>query len=232
MGVAVVTGSRKGIGRAISERLLERGYLVYGCSRNDSDLRHRNYKHVCADVADEEQIRQMSRMIRSESGNIDVLVNNAGIASMNHSMLMPIDQVANVVKTNLIGTFNCSAQFARLLRGATNGGRIVNFSTVAVPLHLEGEAAYAASKAGIEELTKVMSREYAPYGITCNAVGPTPVDTDLIASVGEDRLARLKERQAIKHFATFDDIWNVVGFFISKDSAMITGQVIYLGGVC
>lgn len=110
-------------------------------------------------------------------------------------------------------------------------GRIVNFSTVAVPLKLDGEAIYAASKAAIVTLTQVMAKEFGEAGITVNAIGPTPVETDLIKNVPRDKINRLLSMQSIKRFGTFADIANVIDFYLRKESNFITGQVTYLGGI-
>jgi 3-oxoacyl-[acyl-carrier protein] reductase len=110
-------------------------------------------------------------------------------------------------------------------------GRIVFFTTVARPLRLEGELAYAASKAAVESLTQIMSRELAPSGITVNAVGPTPVKTDLIRGVSDAAIERLINRQAIRRLGECSDVINVVNFFLMPESEFVTGQVIYLGGV-
>jgi 3-oxoacyl-[acyl-carrier protein] reductase len=96
---------------------------------------------------------------------------------------------------------------------------------------LEGEAIYAASKAAIVSLTEVLARELAEFGVTVNAVGPTPVQTDLIRSVSKEKINRLLARQAIHRFGTFEDIANVIDFYLRKESEFITGQNIYLGGV-
>jgi 3-oxoacyl-[acyl-carrier protein] reductase len=111
------------------------------------------------------------------------------------------------------------------------GGRIVNFSTVAVPFALEGEAAYVASKAGVVGLTQVLARELGPYGITVNAVGPTPIETDLIRAVPQDKIQSLLRRQAISRLGTFGDVANVVDFFLRPESEFVSGQTVYLGGV-
>jgi 3-oxoacyl-[acyl-carrier protein] reductase len=110
-------------------------------------------------------------------------------------------------------------------------GRIVNFSTVATPLRLEGESLYAASKAAVESLTQVLARELGQSGVTANAIGPTPVPTDLIKNVPEAKMKALLARQAIQRFGTLADVVNVLDFFLSEHSAFVTGQVIYLGGV-
>ena len=110
-------------------------------------------------------------------------------------------------------------------------GRIVNFSSVAVPLNLEGEAIYASSKAALESLTRVSARELAEFSITVNAVGPTPVPTDLISLVPRKKIDELLARQAIRREGSVEDVINVINFFISPSSDFITGQVVYLGGV-
>ena len=110
-------------------------------------------------------------------------------------------------------------------------GRIVNFTTVAVPLKLEGEAVYASAKAGIITLTQIAARELAQYGITVNAVGPTLTETDLIRSVPKDKIDIILKRQAVSRFGEFRDISNTIDFFISPASDFITGQVIFLGGI-
>jgi 3-oxoacyl-[acyl-carrier protein] reductase len=109
-------------------------------------------------------------------------------------------------------------------------GRIINFSTVAVPMHLEGEAIYAASKSAIVTFTKVLARELSDFGITCNVVGPAPIETDLIRGVPSEKMNSLINRLAIKRLGRFEDVANVIDFFIRPESDGVTGQVIYLGG--
>ena len=111
-------------------------------------------------------------------------------------------------------------------------GRIVNFSSAATPMHLEGEAIYAASKAAIVNLTQVMARELADLSITVNAVGPTPLRTDLTRKVQQDKIDNVIARQAIRRYTEYEDISNVIDFFIRPESRFVTGQVVYLGGVC
>ncbi|MCY1448258.1 3-oxoacyl-[acyl-carrier-protein] reductase FabG [compost metagenome] len=135
-----------------------------------------------------------------------------------------------ILDTNVVGSFLFAREAAKLM-STRKYGRIVNFTTVATPLKLEGEAIYAASKAAVKSLTEVMARELAAFGITVNAVGPTPIETDLIRSVPQDKMQRLLARQAIARFGEMADVANVVDFFISEHSGFVTGQNIYLGGV-
>ncbi len=227
---AMVTGARKGIGRHLVEHLLASGWHVTGCSRKASELRHDNYTHFEADVSDEKAAKTLFKSIRKGAGRLDALINNAGIAGMNHALLTPMDAVERVLRTNVMGTFLYSREAAKLMKRG-GGGRIVNFSTVAVPMALEGEAAYAASKAAVESLTRVLAREFGSFGITVNAVGPTPIDTDLIRAVPEDKIRGLLSRQALPRLGEYADVTNVVDFFLRPESAFVTGQVIYLGGV-
>jgi len=110
-------------------------------------------------------------------------------------------------------------------------GRIINFSTVATGIRLEGEATYAASKSAVANFTQTVAKELGGYGITVNAIAPTPVQTDLIRNVPEDKINKLFDHQAIKRFGEFKDIRNLTDFFMKPESDFITGQVIYLGGV-
>lgn len=226
----MITGTRKGIGRYLAEYYLGLGHTVFGCSRSSSDLNHHHYHHYEGDVANERFIKTIFADINKQVGYLNHLINNAGIASMNHSMLMPTKKVTEIMNTNFTGTFVVSREASKLLR-KSSFGRIVNFSTVAVPLSISGEAVYAASKAAVVALTKILAKELAAMNITVNAVGPTPVETDLIRSVPEDKIQNLLAQQAIRRFGQPDDISNVIDFFFHEKSQFITGQTIYLGGV-
>ncbi len=228
--IVAVTGTRKGIGKRIAEYYLEKGDTVIGCSRCDSEISHENYRHYKADVCDESQVSVFAKGVRKEFGYIDALINNAGIASMNHFLMTPIETARKLMDVNYFGSVVCIRAFLNLLKKAEHP-RIINFSTVAVPLSLDGELFYASSKAAVENLTRILAKEISSFGITVNAVGPTPVKTDLIARVPEEKLNRILERQAIHRFGTPEDVLNVIEFYISPASDFVTGQVVYLGGV-
>jgi 3-oxoacyl-[acyl-carrier protein] reductase len=135
-----------------------------------------------------------------------------------------------VLNTNVVGTFLFCREAAKLMQNQ-DYGRIVNITTIAVPLKLAGEAIYVASKAAVLSLTEVLAREFAPLGITINAVGPVPIETDLIRSVPKEKIDQLLARQAINRFGGFNDVANVIDFYLRKESGLITGQNLFLGGV-
>lgn len=231
--VTLITGTSKGIGSFLAQYYLEKGYIVIGCSRSNPKWENNygdRYVHFNVDVSDEREVKKIFIFIRKTYGQLDYLINNAGIAAMNHSVLTPMEIVDNVFNTNTKGTFLFSREAFKLMK-KKKFGRIVNFATVAVPLKLDGEAVYAASKAAVVSLTQIMAKEFASEGITVNAIGPTPVKTDLIKNVPEDKIKSLLNMQSVHRFGTFDDVANVIDFFISDKSDFVTGQVIYLGGL-
>ena len=228
--VVVITGTSKGIGKAMALYYLNKNFVVAGCSRSSSSIEHQNYRHFELDITDEKAVVIMVRAIRKEFKKIDILINNAGIASMNHILTTSNESISKIFNTNFLGTFLFTREVAKVMM-KEKYGRVINFSTIAKPLRLEGEAVYAASKAAIESFTQTSSKELSSFNITVNAIGPTPIETDLIKAVPKDKIEDLLNKQTIKRFGTFEDIINVIDFFIDDRSSFITGQIIYLGGV-
>jgi 3-oxoacyl-[acyl-carrier protein] reductase len=202
--------------------------LVVGCSRGEIDWSLENYEHVQLDVGDEDAVRELFRQLRSR-GRLDNLINNAGTAYLNHSLLTPASAMSKTFMTNVLGSFLFCREAARLMK-KRRYGRIVNFTSSAVPLKLDGETAYATSKAGIVMMTEVLARELAPLGITVNAIGPGVVSTDLIRGLPEETLQRVLSSHAIPRLAMLEEVANVVDFLVAPESGIVTGQAIYLGG--
>lgn len=225
----LITGASRGLGAHLVEHYLAQGDQVIGCARGESPTANARYVHERLDVTDETAVRDLFSSLRKRFGGLDVLINNAGIASMNPVALTPYETARAILATNVLGTFLFTHHALRALRNSP-AGRIVNFTTVAVPMRLDGEAMYAASKSAVETLTRIVAKEAAPFGVTCNAVGPSPVRTQLTANVGAERIERLIRRQAIPRWAEPADVANVVDFFLRPESGFVTGQVVYLGG--
>jgi 3-oxoacyl-[acyl-carrier protein] reductase len=214
----------------MAKHYLAEGWQVVGCSRGEGSIKHAHYQHFALDVGDEDAVIAMARTIKASHGQVDALLNNAGIASMNHALLTPASTVNRILQTNVVGTFLFCREMAKLMR-RTRNGRIINFTTVAHPLNLEGEAIYAASKAAVESLTRILARELAELNITVNAIGPTPIATDLIRGVPRAKMDALLARQAVRRMGEVRDVINAVDFYLREESDFITGQVLYLGGI-
>jgi|TARA_B100000315_G_scaffold88559_1_gene81377 3-oxoacyl-[acyl-carrier protein] reductase len=228
--VMLITGTRKGIGKQLAKYYTDKGFRVIGCSRKNIDFELDNYQHYYLDVSNETAVKKAYYEIKNKYGRLDVLINNAGIGSANHTLLTPLKTVREIMSTNFLGTFLFCREAARLMK--KNGfGRIVNIVTVATPLKLEGEAVYASSKAAVVNLSQILARELAEFGITVNAIGPTPIKTDLIRSISKDKIDRLINSIPIKRYGEIRDVTNVIDFFLKPASDFVTGQVIYLGGV-
>jgi 3-oxoacyl-[acyl-carrier protein] reductase len=176
-----------------------------------------------------DELLGMIRVLRRSLSSLDVIVNNAGSGSMSPFLLQPAVKVREMFDLNFHAATQITQGCIRLLRGSRNP-RVINFSTAAVPYRLMGESIYSASKAAIEQWTRVVAHELGPWGITVNALGPTPIRTELIRGVPEEKLEQLIQRQAIRRWGTIADVINAVDFLVRPQSSFITGQVIYLGG--
>lgn len=221
----LVTGASRGLGRAVAERALSAGYDVIGIARKPTEAPFPI--HAC-DVADAVAVKAVASALPRETPLWGV-VNAAGVASMNLALMTPPATVQKVIATNLMGAIHVSQAFAPALIRA-KAGRIIHFSTIAVPLGLAGEAVYVASKAGVEGFARAFAREVAGFGVTVNCIAPGPIDTDLIAKVPAEAIDRIVRRQVVQRKGTPDDVWNLVAFLLSKESAMISGEVLHLGG--
>ena len=226
----VITGTSRGIGKYLADYYLAAGYEVVGCSRSGATIENEHYTHVSLDVASDRDVKRMFAGVWKRHARLDVLINSAGLASTNHFLLFPASTAENIVRTNILGMFLCCREAAKVMTKAS-WGRIVTVGSVDTPLKLEGTAVYAASKAAVVSFTEIIARELSSYNITANCVGPSPVKTDLIKGIAEDKFAAMIDRQALKRYCDFTDISNVIDFFISKNSHFVSGQVIYLGGV-
>lgn len=239
---AVVTGSSRGIGRAIAEKLAGSGYNVCVNCSSESGLealaaaaeelsREHGVKVIArvANVADPEQAKDLVEAAFEEFGRIDVLVNNAGITRDGLLARMKDEDFDAVIGVNLKGTFNCCRAAAqRMVK--QRYGRIVNMSSVVGVAGNAGQANYAASKAGVIGLTKSIARELAGRNITCNAVAPGFIETDMTDALSEKQREAIAQRISAKRFGTAEEVAALVRFLASEGSGYITGQVICIDG--
>jgi 3-oxoacyl-[acyl-carrier protein] reductase len=236
--VAIVTGASRGIGAAIAERLAKDGFtVVINYSGNAAPaeqlaarIEQAGGKALTAkaDVSDADAVRRMFDAAEAAFGGVDVLVNNAGIMML--SSLTDADD-ANFdrqISVNLKGTFNTLREAGKRLR---DGGRIINFSTSVVGLKLETYGVYAATKAAVETMTAIMSKEMRGRRITVNAVAPGPTATDLFLTGKSDELvARMAKMNPLERLATPEDIAASVSFLAGPDGGWINGQVLRANG--
>ncbi|TCR91760.1 SDR family oxidoreductase [Rhizobium sp. BK376] len=236
--VAIVTGASRGIGAAIAERLGKDGFTVVvnyaGSAASAEDvvrkIEQAGGKAVAAqaDVSDAEAVRHMFDTAETAFGGVDVLVNNAGIMLL--SPLVNVDDASfdRQIAINLKGTFNTLREAAKRLR---EGGRVINFSSSVVGLKPESYAVYAGTKAAVETMTGIMSKEMRGRKITVNAVAPGPTATDLFLNGKSDELIdRLAKANPLERLGTPDDIASVVAFLAGPDGTWVNGQVLRANG--
>ncbi len=222
----VVTGASKGIGEHVCNRLIDKGYEVVGLART---IKKRRYKMISCDVSSTESIDKTIKTLK-KLGKISGLINAAGIASLNLTLFMTKKSIRNIIDTNLVGTIYMSKQIAPLMI-RNKKGFIINFSTIAVPLAMKGEAIYVASKAGIEGFTRAFAREVSSFNINVNCISPGPIKTDLTRGVDEEEINNLISQQLINKQFKLDDISNLVETIINKKYSSITGQILHVGGI-
>jgi 3-oxoacyl-[acyl-carrier protein] reductase len=226
--VTLITGTSRGIGHRLASHLLAEGHRVYGCSRSECDLEHPAYVHTRLDVCDAKGAADLFERIEREAGRLDHLINNAAVARLNHSLLTPVSTVRDAFEVNAIAPFLFAQEAARLMKKGSFG-RILNFTTAALPLGLAGNIGYLASKAALDEMTRVLARDLGNLGITVNGIGPSFTELGL-AKKALSHFPEAIQRQPIPRPAREDEIFAVVDFFLSEAASMVTGQIVYLGG--
>lgn len=235
---AVVTGAAKGIGKAIALAFAKEGcniVLNYHSSLDDETVQEIEACGVTCmpvqgDVSDFAFAADMMKKVKKELGSVDILVNNAGITKDMLLMRMTEEQFDSVIQTNLKGTFNMIRHASSIMLKQRSGA-IINMSSVVGVMGNVGQANYAASKAGIIGLTKSTAKELAARGVTCNAIAPGFVETDMTAALSEDLQKQMLETIPLKCYGQVDDIAQAA-VFLAKNT-YITGQVLHVdGGMC
>jgi 3-oxoacyl-[acyl-carrier protein] reductase len=216
-GCVLVTGGSRGIGAAVAERLRKDGWTVATMSRNGADVR--------ADVSSPDDVEAAFEQIRERYGPVLVLVNNAGVREDGLAIRMSADEWQRVVDVNLSGAFHCTRRALDDMLKA-RWGRIVNISSVVAERGNPGQANYAAAKAGLLGFTKTIAREMARKGITCNAVTPGVIETDMTEGVAED----LRKAVPAGRVGTPDEVAAAVAFLVSDEAAYVNGATLSVDG--
>ena len=236
--IALVTGASRGIGAAVAERLAKDGFAVVinysGDVKSAEALAGKieagggRALAIKADVSDPKQVTEMFDRTEQVLGGVDVLINNAGIMKL--AKIADSDDALfdQQIAINLKGSFNAMREAARRLR---EGGRIVNFSTSVVGTKLETYGVYTATKAAIETMTAILSKEMRGRNITVNAVAPGPVATDLfLTGKSAELIDRLAKMNPMERLGRPEDIASAVAFLVGPDGGWINGQVLRANG--
>jgi 3-oxoacyl-[acyl-carrier protein] reductase len=236
---AVVTGASRGIGRAIALRLAEQGANVAFSYKGNAAAAEetaaaitalgRDALAVQADVSQPESAESLIKAALERFGRIDILVNNAGVTRDDLIMRMSIESWREVLETNLFGAFYTIKAATRPMLKA-RGGRIINITSVSGQAGQMGQANYSSAKAGLIGLTKATARELASRNITCNAVAPGFVLTELTQELPDALKDEITSRTPLGRFGTAEEIASAVAFLVSDEAAFITGQVLAVDG--
>ncbi len=230
--VALVTGATRGIGQAIAARLKDAGAEIAVTGRDEVLLqawRDQGVLAAAADVTDVRQVEDVVQAVVERYGQIDIVVNNAGIAKDGLMMRMSDADWQRVIDTNLTGVFNiCRATIRCMLR--RRQGRIVNISSVIGVAGNAGQTNYAASKAGVIGFTKALAKEVASRNILVNAVTPGYIDTEMTRALTEEQRVEILRRIPLGRTGTGEDVAALVHFLVSEENKYITGQTIHCDG--
>lgn len=237
--VALVTGGSRGIGRAIALKLAEEGAdvaILYAGNAEAAEQTARDIEALGAkalavqcDVSDFDQVTAAVAQVKETLGGVDILVNNAGITKDKLALRMSPEEFDRVVLVNLNGTFHTiRALYADFMR--RRSGRIINIASVAGVMGNAGQANYAASKAGVIGLTKTIARELAPRGITCNAIAPGFIETDMTANMNQAAFEAMAKTIPLSRVGKPEDVANLAAFLAGDGAGYITGAVIHVDG--
>ena len=236
--VALVTGASQGIGQAIAVRLAATGATVALAARNQEKLDQVVQQITAAggkaapfqlDVSEEEQIKSVVKAAIAQFGRLDILVNNAGITRDQLVMRMKRADWDAVLNTNLTSAYLCTQQvISPMLK--QRWGRIINVTSIFGQIGQAGQANYASSKAGLIGLTKAIARELGSRNITCNAVAPGFIETNMTAGLGDDFKQNALKNIPLARIGTPEDVAGAVAFLASDDASYITGHVLDVNG--
>ena len=227
----LITGTSRGLGEALAHAYLAAGEQVVGCSRGAATIAHENYHHFCVDIADERSISEMFSSIRTAKLVPRLLVNNAGVVQSSLATITSAQVAKHIISINLLGNFLICREAMKLMQ-RHRFGRIVNFSSINVPLGSVGSAIYNATKAGLEAMGHSLANECKSYDITVNTIGLSLVANTGMADSLSGAAHSEKQAQLMKpKLLTTEEVLAAINFFASAQAKNITGQLLYFGGV-
>ena len=232
--VAIVTGGTRGIGEAISIALQNMGMKV-AANYAGNEERARAFTErtgIAAykwDVSDFDACQEGVRMVEADLGTVDVLVNNAGITRDTTIRKMSAQQWQDVIDTNLGGCFNMAKAVFDGMTGRKYG-RVVNIGSINGQAGQYGQVNYAAAKSGIHGFTKALAQEGARFGVTVNAIAPGYIDTDMVAAVPEDVLAKIVAKIPVGRLGKAEEIARAVAFLVDENAGFVTGSTLSING--
>ena len=232
---ALITGASRGIGKSVAERLADDGFFVVGTSTTESGVE--NIDGWLGDrgigllmrVEDSALVEASVQRISERCGDVSVLINNAGITRDSLLVRTKDEDWSDVIETNLTGTFRLCKSVLRSMIKA-RWGRIVNLGSVVGRMGNPGQTNYAASKAGIEGLTRALAQEVGSRGITVNCVAPGFIDTDMTAMLGDTQVDNLAATIPLGRIGSPQDVASAVSFLVSEDASYITGETLHVNG--
>ena len=227
--ILLITGTSSGLGKDLSKYFLRKNYIVLGCSRTKSKISSKFYKHRILNLNDEREVRKWVEDIHAKYKKIDYLINNAALIPASYpSILNDKELITRVFETNVISQISIINEVAKKMV-KKRYGRIISLSSMSVGLLEEGTSLYSSSKNSLDTYSKILSKELAKANITCNTIAPSMYNTKSFRELGETIINSSKKKLQIKRELKLEEITNVIEFLFKKESAVITGQTIYLG---
>lgn len=223
----IVTGASRGLGKAITERLIDNGEKVLGLARSTNEL---DIDGIECDVSDYSSVKSAARELKRMKSPVKAFINSAGVASMNLAVTTDESTVQRLIQTNLVGTIYCCQLFAPIMLRQKYGS-FINFSTIAVALALKGESVYTASKAGVEAFSRTFAREMAGFNVRVNCIAPGPIRTDLLKGITDTQIEKITSQQIIPKQFKKSDVCDLVELLLDEKASSLSGQVLNVGGV-
>ncbi|SVA84977.1 uncharacterized protein METZ01_LOCUS137831, partial [marine metagenome] len=228
----LITGSSRGIGKAIALELKKKGYEVIGTATSKKgidSLSKQNISGLLLDLNSLDSIKNFNETIQSNHSDISILINNAGITQDNLVISMKRKEWMDIINIHLNGTFTISKKVLKFML-KKRWGRIINITSASASIGNRGQSNYAAAKSGVEAFSKSLSKEVGSRGITVNCLAPGYIDTDMTNSITLEQKKEINKLIPLNRFGKPEEIAKMVSFLVSEDGSYITGQTIHING--